>query len=102
MLVTVLLDVMGIGIIIPVLPALVGEFTGSRDSLAFWYGVLGAAYGLMQFLVAPVLGALSDQFGRRKRAGRGEGLKRGEQVGLESEGGLIGRRFVHARSSATS
>lgn len=65
-LVTVLLDVMGIGLIIPVLPALVGEFTGSRDSLAFWYGVLGAAYGLMQFLVAPLLGALSDRFGRRK------------------------------------
>lgn len=65
-LVTVLLDVMGIGLIIPVLPALVGEFTGTRDSLAFWYGVLGAAYGLMQFLVAPLLGALSDQFGRRK------------------------------------
>ncbi len=65
-LVTVLLDVMGVGLIIPVLPALVGEFTRSPDALAYWYGALGAAYGLMQFLVAPTLGALSDRFGRRK------------------------------------
>lgn len=64
-LVTVLLDVMGIGLIIPVLPALVGDFVSSRDLAAYWYGVLGAAYGLMQFLVAPFLGALSDRFGRR-------------------------------------
>lgn len=65
-LVTVLLDVMGVGLIIPVLPALVGEFTQSRDALAYWYGAMGAAYGLMQFLVAPTLGAMSDRFGRRK------------------------------------
>ncbi len=65
-LVTVLLDVMGVGLIIPVLPALVGEFTTSRDAMAYWYGALGASYGIMQFLVAPTLGALSDRFGRRK------------------------------------
>jgi MFS transporter, DHA1 family, tetracycline resistance protein len=65
-LVTVLLDVMGVGLIIPVLPALVGEFATSPDAIAYWYGALGASYGLMQFLVAPSLGALSDQFGRRK------------------------------------
>lgn len=64
-LVTVFLDVLGIGLIIPVLPALVGEFTVSRDLQAYWYGALSAAYGVMQFFVAPLLGALSDRFGRR-------------------------------------
>jgi DHA1 family tetracycline resistance protein-like MFS transporter len=63
--VTVFLDVLGIGIAIPVLPALVGELSGSRELQASWYGVLGASYGLMQFLCAPLLGALSDRFGRR-------------------------------------
>ena len=64
-LVTVFLDVVGIGIAIPVLPALVGELSGSREAQAWWYGVLGASYGLMQFLCSPLLGALSDRFGRR-------------------------------------
>ena len=64
-LVVVLIDVMGFGLIIPVLPALVGEFTTSRDALSYWYGALAAAYGVMQFFAAPVLGALSDRYGRR-------------------------------------
>ncbi len=64
-LVTVLLDVLGFGLIIPVLPSLVGEFAGSRDAQAYWYGILVAVYGLMQFGCAPLLGALSDRYGRR-------------------------------------
>jgi DHA1 family tetracycline resistance protein-like MFS transporter len=64
-LITVFLDVVGIGIAIPVLPALVGELAGSREAQAWWYGVLGASYGLMQFGCSPLLGALSDRFGRR-------------------------------------
>ena len=64
-LVVVLIDVMGFGLIIPVMPALVGEFTTSRDALSYWYGALAAAYGLMQFFAAPMLGALSDRYGRR-------------------------------------
>ena len=64
-LITVFLDVLGIGIAIPVLPALVGELSGSREAQAWWYGILGASYGLMQFLCSPLLGALSDRFGRR-------------------------------------
>lgn len=64
-LITVLIDMLGIGLIIPVLPAFVGEFTASRDLQAYWYGVLAASYGLMQFFTAPFLGALSDRFGRR-------------------------------------
>lgn len=64
-LVTVFLDVMGFGLIIPVLPALVGEFTTSRDLQSYWYGVLAAAWGITQFASAPLLGALSDRYGRR-------------------------------------
>jgi DHA1 family tetracycline resistance protein-like MFS transporter len=63
--VTVFLDVLGIGLIIPVLPALVGEFTASRDLQSYWYGALSATYGTMQFFFAPLLGALSDRYGRR-------------------------------------
>lgn len=63
--VTALLDVMGIGLIIPVLPALVGEFTASREMQSYWYGVLAASYGLMNFFASPLLGALSDRYGRR-------------------------------------
>lgn len=63
--VTVFLDILGIGIAIPVLPTLVGTLSDGRGMQAAWYGVLGASYGLMQFLCAPLLGALSDRFGRR-------------------------------------
>jgi DHA1 family tetracycline resistance protein-like MFS transporter len=63
--VTALLDIIGIGLIIPVLPILVGEFTSGRDTQAYSYGVLIVAFGLAQFLCAPLLGALSDRYGRR-------------------------------------
>ncbi len=64
-LITVLLDVMGFGLLLPVLPALVGEFTGSRDAQTYWYGTMIVAFGLTQFVCAPTLGALSDRYGRR-------------------------------------
>ncbi|MFN3190438.1 MAG: TCR/Tet family MFS transporter [Aureliella sp.] len=65
-LVTLFIDILGIGIIIPVLPELVKGFVGADTSLAaFYYGILGASYSLMQFLCAPFVGALSDRFGRR-------------------------------------
>jgi len=63
--VTLLIDVIGIGLIIPVLPLLVGEFAGGRDTQAYWYGAIVVTYGATQFLGAPLLGALSDRFGRR-------------------------------------
>jgi MFS transporter, DHA1 family, tetracycline resistance protein len=63
--VVVFIDVLGIGIALPVLPMLVGEFTASRDLQSYWYGALVITYGAMQFLCAPLLGALSDRFGRR-------------------------------------
>lgn len=65
-LVTLFIDILGLGIIIPVLPELIREFTAGDDSRAgLYYGVIIALYALMQFLCAPVLGALSDRFGRR-------------------------------------
>lgn len=64
-LVTVLIDVMGIGLLLPVLPSLVGEFTTGRDAQTYWYGALMVTFGLAQFLCAPLLGALSDRYGRR-------------------------------------
>ena len=64
-LVNVFLDVLGIGLIIPVLPALVGQFTADAQHQSYWYGALVASYGLMQFIFSPVLGALSDRLGRR-------------------------------------
>ncbi|WP_374348824.1 TCR/Tet family MFS transporter [Chitinimonas sp.] len=64
-LITVFLDVLGIGLIIPVLPALIGTFTHSPDEQSHWYGILAAMYGVMQFFCTPALGALSDRFGRR-------------------------------------
>jgi len=64
-LITVFLDILGIGLIIPVLPRLVGSFTQQADAQAHWYGAIVAIYGVMQFFFAPVIGALSDRFGRR-------------------------------------
>ncbi len=65
-LVTVLIDMIGVGIIVPVIPGLIEELTGGdvSDAAAIG-GMLMAAYALMQFLFAPVLGELSDKFGRR-------------------------------------
>lgn len=61
---TVTTDAVGIGLVMPVLPGLLRDIVHS-DSIASHYGVLLALYALMQFLCAPVLGALSDRFGRR-------------------------------------
>ncbi len=64
-LIAVLIDVMSFGLLLPVLPALVGEFTTDRDAQAYWYAAMIVAFGLTQFVCAPLLGALSDRFGRR-------------------------------------
>ena len=62
---TVLIDMIAIGIIVPVLPVLVGSFTDSKSSQAFWYGAVSFAFGIANFIASPVLGALSDRYGRR-------------------------------------
>ena len=64
-LVTVLIDMVSIGLIIPVLPPLVGTFTSSQAEQAWWYGAVMLAFGIANFFGSPILGALSDRFGRR-------------------------------------
>jgi DHA1 family tetracycline resistance protein-like MFS transporter len=64
--ITVLLDMLALGIVIPVLPKLVLDFVGG-DAVkgADYLGLFGTAWALMQFLFSPIHGALSDRFGRR-------------------------------------
>lgn len=62
---TVLIDMIAIGLIIPVLPALVGTFTHSQTEQAEAYRLVAVAFGLANFVGSPVLGALSDHYGRR-------------------------------------
>lgn len=64
--VTLLIDVIGFGIIIPVMPKLIQELTGDTLAQASSHGGwLLFAYAFMQFICAPIVGNLSDQFGRR-------------------------------------
>ncbi|PWJ22028.1 TCR/Tet family MFS transporter [Jannaschia seohaensis] len=65
-LITITVEAMGIGLILPVMPALLSEVQGvGLSGAALWGGVLASAYALMQFLFSPTLGSLSDRFGRR-------------------------------------
>lgn len=64
--ITVMLDAMGIGLIVPVMPDLLLEVQGGTlASVALWGGVLSTVFAVMQFIFGPLLGALSDRFGRR-------------------------------------
>jgi MFS transporter, DHA1 family, tetracycline resistance protein len=64
--VTVVLDVLALGIIIPVLPRLVEDFLqGNTARAAEVYGLFGTTWAFMQFVCSPLLGAVSDRFGRR-------------------------------------
>jgi MFS transporter, DHA1 family, tetracycline resistance protein len=66
-LVTVVLDVLAFGIVVPVLPKLVEAFQHGNTALAAeTYGVFATAWALMQFMFSPLLGVLSDRFGRRR------------------------------------
>lgn len=64
--ITVLIDVIGFGVIIPVFPKLITQLTNAdMSTVAQWGGLLSFAYAIMQFVCAPILGNLSDQYGRR-------------------------------------
>ncbi len=61
-----MIDAMGIGLIMPIMPLLIVEVQGgSLASAAIWGGILSTAFAAMQFLFGPVLGNLSDAYGRR-------------------------------------
>src|SRR5438105_2189047 len=64
--VTVTLDMLAIGLIAPVLPKLILDFLGGNMRVAAdWNGIFGTVFAAMQFFFSPVLGVLSDRFGRR-------------------------------------
>jgi DHA1 family tetracycline resistance protein-like MFS transporter len=63
--VAVLLDMIALGLIVPVLPELIKDFTGEAASAARYIGWFAAIWAVIQFFASPVLGALSDHFGRR-------------------------------------
>ena len=64
-LITVLIDMIAVGIMVPVLPHIVGRFTSSNDEQTLGFLAVTLAFGLANFIGSPVLGALSDRFGRR-------------------------------------
>lgn len=60
------IDAMGIGLMMPVMPDLIREITGETlSSAAIWGGVMATSYAVMQFVFAPTIGAMSDRWGRR-------------------------------------
>lgn len=65
-LMTLTLDAMGIGLILPVMPDLIAEVNGGTiGTAAIWGGILATTFAVMQFIFGPILGSLSDRFGRR-------------------------------------
>lgn len=64
-LITIFLDSLGIGLLVPILPDILRRFTGDAAEVALFYGYFLSAYAAIQFLAAPVLGSLSDRYGRR-------------------------------------
>src|ERR1700680_3365487 len=65
-LITLFIDILGMGLVIPILPRLVQSILGGAISNAsFVFGLLVSIYSVMQFFCAPILGAVSDRFGRR-------------------------------------
>lgn len=64
--ITVVLDMLALGVVVPVLPKLIEDFVhGNPARAAEIYGLFGTVWALMQFIFSPVLGALSDRYGRR-------------------------------------
>jgi len=64
--ITVLLDILALGLIIPILPKLILNFMGGNSmNAAQMVGLFGTIWALMQFFASPIIGSLSDRFGRR-------------------------------------
>lgn len=65
--ITVVLDMIALGMILPVLPSLIESFVGGDTARASTiYGAFGSVFALMQFIFSPLLGLMSDRFGRRR------------------------------------
>ena len=65
LLTTLMINMIGVGLLMPVLPQLIEELSGDISSAAVSYGLIVSVYAAMQFIFGPLLGALSDRFGRR-------------------------------------
>src|SRR5215471_17913273 len=102
---TVVLDILALGVIIPVLPKLIEGFLGGDTAQAARVlGLFGTAWALMQFLCSPVQGALSDRFGRRPvilASNFGLGLDYAVMALAPSVGWLFAGRVVSGITSAS-
>ncbi len=65
LLVTVFVDMLGLGMVVPIVPALMTSVTHHPAAGARWSGWIGASFGITQFLAAPLLGRVADRYGRR-------------------------------------
>ena len=103
--ITVLIDVLAFGVIIPVLPHLVQRFAGGDTSqAAYWVGIFGTLFAAVQFFASPVQGALSDRFGRRPvilMSCLGLGLDFIFMAMAPSLGWLFAGRMISALTSAS-
>src|SRR5205814_3120176 len=63
--ITILLDAIGIGIVIPIFPDVIARFVSGNVDVSTYFGYFISVYALMQFVASPLLGSLSDRFGRR-------------------------------------
>jgi MFS transporter, DHA1 family, tetracycline resistance protein len=103
--VTVLLDMLALGIIIPVWPRLVVNFlSGDSARAAEIFGLFGTAWALMQFVMSPIQGALSDRFGRRPvilLSNLGEGLDYFVMAWAPTLGWLLVGRIISGATAAS-
>lgn len=65
LLVTVFIDMLGLGLLVPILPALLTDVTRDTPTAVLWSGILGSTYGVLQFALSPLIGRISDRYGRR-------------------------------------
>jgi len=103
--ITILLDMLSLGIIIPVWPRLVVNFlAGDNVRAAVIFGQIGTAWAAMQFIFSPIQGALSDRFGRRPiilLSNLGEGLDYIVMAWAPSPGWLLFGRLVSGATAAS-
>jgi len=102
---TLTLNSMGVGLILPVMPDLILDVTGGNLShAAVWGGILATCYAVMQFFFAPAVGALSDRFGRRPILLLSLAVMAADYIVLSLAGSiwlLFGARLVGGITSAT-
>jgi MFS transporter, DHA1 family, tetracycline resistance protein len=101
----VFIDMLGVGLAFPILPKLIQHFVGGSFSQASWiFGLISSAYALTQFFLAPVVGGISDRFGRRPvllLALLGMGINYLAMAVAPSLGWLVAGRLIAGAMGAT-